>query len=261
MADGDTLQSPVSYDQLTLGARVPTRNRRGRERSDLRALETALGHGFSDPALLQAALEHSSLGNRATRPGSPQGFDRLEFLGDRVVGLVIAEMLLERYPDDDEGAIARRHATLVNRDSLAGVARTIGLGRFLRLSAGETQAGGDDNPAVLADAFEAVVAALYRDGGMERAREFLIARFAPLVAELAVPPQDAKTALQEWAQSRGLALPTYRTLEMTGPAHRPLIEVEVRVEGLPPETAKGPSRRAAEQTAAAALLATARATK
>lgn len=240
---------------------MPRRDRRNRERSDLEALETALGHRFSDPSLLQAALEHSSLGNRTAQPGSLKGFDRLEFLGDRVVGLVIAEMLLERYPDDDEGAIARRHATLVNRDSLAGVARAIDLGRVLRLSAGESQAGGGDNPAVLADAFEAVVAALYRDGGMERAREFLVGRFAPLVAELAVPPQDAKTALQEWAQSRGLALPTYRTLEMTGPAHRPLIEVEVRVEGLPPETAKGPSRRAAEQAAAASLLATARATK
>ncbi len=241
---------------------MPRRNRGDRQRSDLAALETVLGHHFSDSSLLQSALEHSSLGGQsAVRPAAPQRFDRLEFLGDRVVGLVLAEMLLERYPEDDEGAIARRHATLVNRDSLAGVARKIGLGGFLRLSAGEVQAGGGDNPAVLADAFEAVVASLYHDGGMEKARAFLVERFAPLVAELSVPPQDAKTALQEWAQSRGRPLPTYRTLGMTGPAHRPLIEVEVRVEGLEPETAKGPSRRVAEQAAATVLLAKARATK
>jgi ribonuclease-3 len=257
VADGDAFQPAVHDHQLTVGAGVPKR-RSGGERNDLQALEAVLGHRFGDRALLQVALDHSSLGGRAAATVPPKRFDRLEFLGDRVVGLVLAEMLLERYPQDDEGAIARRHATLVNRDSLANVARTIGLGRFLRLSAGEAQAGGGDNPGVLADAFEAVVAALYLDGGMERVRAFLVEQFTPLVAELAVPPQDAKTALQEWAQSRGISLPVYRTLEMTGPAHRPLIEVEVRVEGLDPETAKGPSRRAAEQAAAAALLARAR---
>ncbi|MBM3537730.1 MAG: ribonuclease III [Alphaproteobacteria bacterium] len=260
MADGDAFQPAVLGDQLIVGARVPKR-RSGGGKSDLRALEAVLEHRFSDGALLQAALDHSSLSGRTAIAAALNRFDRLEFLGDRVVGLVLAEMLLERYPEDDEGAIARRHATLVNRDSLASVARTIGLGRFLRLSSGEAQAGGGDNPAVLADAFEAVVAALYRDGGMERARAFLVEQFTPLVAELAVPPQDAKTALQEWAQGRGIGLPVYRTLEVTGPAHRPLIAVEVRVEGLEAETAKGSSRRAAEQAAAAALLARARAAK
>ena len=239
---------------MSAGAGVPARSR-SRDTGDLGALETVLGHRFGDRALLRAALEHSSLGGQGARPALPERFDRLEFLGDRVVGLVVAELLLERYPEDGEGDIARRYATLVNRDSLAGVARSIGLGRFLRLSAGEAHAGGGDNPAVLADAFEAVVAAVYSDGGMERARAFLVERFAPLVAGLAVPPQDAKTALQEWAQSRGLSLPAYRTLKMTGPAHRPRIEVEVRVGDLPPETAYGASRRAAEQVAAAALLA------
>lgn len=239
---------------------MPARNR-GRDESDLQALEAVLGHRFADRALLRAALEHSSLGGQGGRVVLPERFDRLEFLGDRVVGLVIAEMLLERYPDDVEGDIARRHATLVNRDSLAGVARAVGLSRFLRLSAGEAQAGGGDNPAVLADAFEAVVAAIYRDGGIEKARAFLVERFAPLVTKLAIPPQDAKTALQEWAQSRGLPLPVYRTLQMTGPAHRPRIEVEVKVGDKPPETASGSSRRAAEQSAAASLLAKVRATK
>lgn len=201
--------------------------------------------------MLLAALSHSSLGGPAP---AVDGFDRLEFLGDRVIGLVVAEMLLAGYPKDGEGDIARRHARLVNRDSLARLARTIDLGRHLRLSAGEAQSGGRENPAVLADAFEAVIAALYRDGGMAAARDFLVPQFAPLMAEVVVPPRDAKTALQEWAQARGLSLPTYRTIEMSGPAHRPRISVEVRIDGLPPQTAEGPSRRVAEQAAAAALL-------
>jgi ribonuclease-3 len=214
-------------------------------------LESALGHRFRDRGLLLAALSHSSLGRKGA---AAAGFDRLEFLGDRVVGLAVADMLLDRFPDDGEGDIARRHARLVNRDSLARIARDIGLGPHLRLSPGETQSGGGDNPAVLADAFEAVIAALYRDAGMEAARACLVARFAPLVSEVAVPPRDAKTALQEWAQGKGLSLPEYRLLKMSGPAHKPHIAVEVCIEGLEPETAEGSSKRIAEQAAAAALL-------
>lgn len=229
------------------------RGRTGRDEApaDIAALEVTLGHRFGERAVLLAALSHSSLGGQAP---AADGFDRLEFLGDRVIGLVVAEMLLAGYPKDGEGDIARRHARLVNRDSLARLARAVDLGRYLRLSAGEAQSGGRDNPAVLADAFEAVIAALYRDGGMTAARDFLVPQFAPLMAEVVVPPRDAKTALQEWAQARGLSLPIYRTLEMSGPAHRPRISVEVQIEGLPPQTAEGSSRRAAEQAAAAALL-------
>ncbi len=235
-----------------------TRRKSDPREAELGTLEKALGHRFADPTLLRSALAHSSL---ARRPGGAvpvDGFDRLEFLGDRVVGLVAAELLLARYPEDGEGDIARRYAALVNKDSLARLARAMDLGRFLQLSPGEKQAGGSDNPAVLADAFEAVVAALYRDGGWAQAQAFLVDRFGAMVEELAVPPQDAKTALQEWAQSRGRSLPVYRTLKMSGLAHRPLIEVEVKIEGLPPSTASGPSRRAAEQAAAAALLERAR---
>jgi ribonuclease-3 len=230
-----------------------SRRRAGRDEApaDVAELEAKLGHRFGERAVLLGALSHSSLGGQAP---AADGFDRLEFLGDRVIGLVVAEMLLAGYPKDGEGDIARRHARLVNRDSLARLARSIELGRYLRLSAGEAQSGGRDNPAVLADAFEAVIAALYRDGGMAAARDFLVPQFAPLMAEVVVPPRDAKTALQEWAQARGLSLPTYRTLEMSGPAHRPRISVEVQIEGLPPQTAEGPSRRVAEQAAAAALL-------
>jgi ribonuclease-3 len=227
--------------------------------ADLAALEAALGYRFGNRALLAAALAHSSLAGRGV--ARAEGFDRLEFLGDRVIGLVVAEMILERYPADSEGAIARRHAALVNRDTLARVAREMGLGPHMQLSLSEVQAGGRDNPGVLADAFEALIAALYRDGGLDAARQFLTARFAPLVLEVAVPPRDAKTALQEWAQGHGLSLPAYRTLSMSGPSHKPRITVEVRIDGLAPETAESTSRRAAEQEAAAALLERAKAAK
>ncbi len=217
---------------------------------DVAPLETALGHRFADRSLLMSALHHSSLG----RQRGGEQFDRLEFLGDRVVGLAVAGLLLARYPEDEEGAIARRFAHLVNRDSLAALARTIDLGRYLRLSTGEAHAGGGDNPAVLSDAFEAVMGALYRDGGMEVAGRFLATHFEPLIAELTIPPSDAKTALQEWAQARGKALPQYRVVSSTGPAHRPAFIIEVSVPGHDPVTAKGQSKRMAEQEAAAILL-------
>jgi ribonuclease-3 len=220
--------------------------------ADLAEFEVVIGHRFNDPALLSTGLRHSSLGGRGA---DAKRFDRFEFLGDRVIGLVVAELLLSAFPDDAEGDIARRHARLVNRDSLARLARAVDLGRYLELSPGEAQSGGRENPAVLADAFEAVIATLYLDGGLEPARHFLAAQFAPLMLEVAVPPRDAKTALQEWAQGRGLSLPSYRTIKVSGPAHRPKIVVEVRIDGLEPESAEGPSRRAAEQAAAAALFA------
>lgn len=269
MADGHALRPDLLGDQMSTRAaprrRAPAATAHGSGMgggaggADLAAIERILGHRFADRALLVAALAHSSLGGRGA--ARAEGFDRLEFLGDRVIGLVIAEMILARYPADSEGAIARRHAALVNRDTLARVAREMDLGAYMQLSASEQQGGGRDNPGVLSDAFEALVAALYRDGGLEAARTFLVGRFAPLVVEVAVPPRDAKTALQEWAQGRGLSLPVYRTLSMSGPAHKPRIKVEARIEGLPPETAEGTSRRAAEQEAAAALLARAKAEK
>lgn len=261
MAAGHAVRPVIYGDQVT--GRAVSRRRSPKDAgaggADPRALETILGHRFRDSGLLAAALAHSSLAGRGA--ARAEGFDRLEFLGDRVIGLVVAEMILERYPGDSEGAVARRHAALVNRDTLARVAREMNLGAYMQLAVSEEQGGGRDNPGVLSDAFEALVAALYRDGGLDAARAFLVARFAPLVAELAVPPRDAKTALQEWAQGRGLSLPVYRTLAMSGPAHKPRIKVEVRIEGLAPETAEGTSRRIAEQEAAAALLVRAKAAK
>jgi len=215
-------------------------------------LEQALGHRFSDPALLDEALTHSSVGSVGDRQRRTN--ERLEFLGDRVLGLVVADMLFERFPDEEEGALARRHASLVRRDALARVADEIDLAECIRLSRGEEDTGGRRNPGLLADACEAVIAALYLDGGIDAAAKFIRAEWDPLVAEDARPPKDAKTELQEWAQARGLALPSYREVDRKGPAHAPVFRVEVSVADRAPASASGPSKRAAEQAAAEAML-------
>jgi ribonuclease III len=218
-------------------------------RADDAALEAILGHRFRDRELLGRALTHPSL-------AQPRGmFERLEFLGDRVLGLVTADMLLTRFPGEAEGDLARRHAVLVSRDSLAAIAMALDLGAHLRLARGEEGSGGRKNPGVLADALEAVIGALYRDGGLDAARRFIAAQLTPVIERALTPPRDPKTALQEWAQGRGLKLPTYRTLEATGPAHQPHFRIEVAVEGFPPQSGEGASKRAAEREAAERLLA------
>jgi len=219
---------------------------------DLDPLFEILGHGFADPQLLAEALTHPSA---HARRGVRQSYERLEFLGDRVLGLVVAELLWRRFPDEAEGALTRRHTGLVRRESLVEVARAIGLGRFVILSPGEAQAGARENPSVLADACEAVIAALYLDGGLEAARGFVHRYWEPLLQIAVTPPRDPKTALQEWAQGRGRGLPIYETVDVAGPAHKRLFTVSVRVEGTEPASASGPSKRAAETAAAAELLA------
>lgn len=212
------------------------------------SLEKLLGHSFARPELLGLALTHSSA------PGDGLSNQRLEFLGDRVLGLVVAEALYERFPDEDEGALAPRLAALVRRDALARVARDIGLGGHVVMAQGEDVSGGRDNPGILADTCEAVIAALYLDGGLEPARRFIQGHWLALMEEDLSPPKDSKTELQEWAQARGLALPVYTETGREGPAHAPLFSLRVCVEGTAPADGTGPSKRAAEQVAAAAAL-------
>lgn len=159
------------------------------------------------------ALTHPS----AARPGEAPSYERLEFLGDRVFGLIVADMLMTRFPDESEGDLARRHASLVSRDSLAIVARMLDLGRFVRMSAGEAGAGTGDSSSVLADSLEAVFGALYQDGGLVAATPVIERLWSPLIEAAPLPPREAKTALQEWAQARGLPLPDYRTVAEEGP--------------------------------------------
>ena len=211
-------------------------------------LELRLGYRFNNLALLEQALTHSSMcGAGGDRLSSNE---RLEFFGDRVLGLVIAQLLFHRFPDEREGDLARRHAALVRKEALARVALEAGLGDCVRMSRGEDEAGGRTNPGLLSDACEAVIGAIYLDGGLEAAAKFVHDYWQALVDEDTTPPKDAKTMLQEWAQGRGLALPHYRETAREGPPHAPTFSVEVTVSGIAPVIGIGPSKRSAEQAAA-----------
>lgn len=218
------------------------------------SLVETLGHRFRNPKLLAEALTHSSAAGRGS--GRSRDYERLEFLGDRVLGLVVAEMLLKRYPDEPEGALARRLAALVRREALVRIAEEIDLGSHLVLSRAEEDTGGRGNAAILADCCEAVIGAMYADAGLEVPRAFILKHWNGLMEEAATPPKDAKTALQEWAQGLGKPLPVYDTVATHGPHHDPVFEVRVQVDGLAPAVGQGASKRAAEQAAAAAMLET-----
>jgi ribonuclease-3 len=217
-------------------------------------LETALGHSFANKLLLREALTHPSVGGMDRRAVG-RGYERLEFLGDRVLGLVVAEWLLDRFPSEPEGALARRLTALVRAEALVVVAGKIGLAQYLHLSPSEQAAEGGIKPAILADACEAVIGALYLDAGLEPARAFIRRHWdVQLERARAAPPQDPKTGLQEWALARGQKLPLYEDIGRSGPDHAPQFEVRVSVDGHEPATAKGPSKRAAEKAAAEQLL-------
>jgi ribonuclease III len=218
-----------------------------------------LGHTFALPALLAEALTHPSAAAADRRRGRPQqggghGYERLEFLGDRVLGLVVADLLWHRFADEPEGLLTRRFGQLVRRETLAKVAAAIGLGPHLVLSPSEAAAGGAANPGILADALEAVLAAIYLDGGFAAAARFVGRWWEPLIAEMGRPPRDPKTALQEWAQGRGLPLPAYRLVATSGPDHARRFTVTAEVAGAEQTTATASSKRAAETEAAALLL-------
>jgi ribonuclease-3 len=217
-------------------------------------LETALGHRFERPDLLDQALTHSSASHLAgPRRAGSRSYERLEFLGDRVLGLVVAEMLLAAYPEEPEGDLARRHADLVRKESLAAVANEIDLAQHIRLPAIEERSA-RSNPSLLADVCEAVIAALYLDGGFTIAQDFIKRLWAPRMAASVAPPKDSKTALQEWAQGRGRKLPAYRLVRSDGPPHQPVFTVAVEVEGVAAIEASGASKRQAEAAAATLLL-------
>ena len=199
--------------------------------------------------MLYEALTHCSA---IVDSGAAASYERLEFLGDRVLGLVIADMLLDAFPGEPEGDIARRFTALTRRDALLAIARKIELGRYLVLGSGED--AGRESPAVLADAMEAVIAALYRDAGLESARAFITTHWRAMMKAAPHPPQDAKTRLQEWAQARALALPDYVEMAREGPQHAPRFAIEVRV-GPVRASGSGDSKREAEQAAAAAAFA------
>lgn len=202
--------------------------------------------------MLDRALTHSSASARNS--GRNTDNERLEFLGDRVLGLVIADMLVQRFPKSSEGQLAPRLNALVRKEACADVARDVDLGDVMIMSASEAQAGGREKEAILGDACEALIAAIYRDAGLDAARTFISRHWEPRLDDVKVPPRDPKTALQEWMQGRGLPPPKYRIVDRTGPDHEPEFTVAVELKGMDPETGKAGSKRAAEQLAAEAVL-------
>ena len=213
-------------------------------------LQDRLGHRFSDRDLLRRALSHRSGVSEAAASN-----ERLEFLGDRVLGLCIAELVYARFPEEPEGVLNKRLVAAVRAETCTEVAEALELGAMLLLDKGESAQGGRENPSLLADACEAVIAALYLDGGMAVARDFVRQHWAERLDRTGGPPaRDAKTALQEWAQGRGLPLPTYAQIGRTGPDHAPAFVVEVTVQGLDPARGEGRAKRDAQQRAAANLL-------
>ena len=216
------------------------------------ALELRIGHTFTDRDLLERALTHASVGDGAREV---RHNERLEFLGDRVLNLCAAERLMALDPDAREGDMSQRLAGLVNYHACARAAERAGLPPALRLSASATKIGARRSDAVLGDACEALIAALYIDGGLETARAFFERFWAEEFANLDTPRvKDPKTQLQEWAQGLGLPLPCYEVVSRVGPAHAPVFTVAVRVQGFGEERGEGGSRQAAEKSAATSML-------
>ena len=213
----------------------------------------SLGHRFGRPETLAEALRHPSLS--PAKVHQRRAYDRLEFLGDRVLGVVVADDLLRRHPNADVGALAPRFNALVRREALVAVASAIGLGRFIRMSPTEEASGGRAKATILADCCEAVIGALFVDGGLDAAARFIHRYWDAMADAMAETPQDAKTALQEWAQAKAMAPPTYAIAEQEGPPHQTTFTVTVSLDGRKPESATGRSRRAAEQAAARVMLA------
>ncbi|MDQ1900814.1 ribonuclease III [Paracoccus sp. WLY502] len=218
--------------------------------ADIRAFMARLGHDFARPELLVRALTHGSIAS-ATRPDN----QRLEFLGDRVLGLVMAEALFDADKSASEGQLAPRYNALVRGETCAAIARHIGLGEVLKLGRSEMMSGGRRKEALLADAMEAVLAAIYLDAGFEAARRVVLRLWADRLDTLEDDPRDAKTALQEWAQANGMPPPVYEQTERSGPDHAPIFLITARLADGQQAQAKGAgTKRSIEQAAAQALL-------
>ncbi|GHG15433.1 MULTISPECIES: ribonuclease III [Paracoccus] len=218
--------------------------------ADIRAFMARLGHDFARPELLVRALTHGSIAS-ATRPDN----QRLEFLGDRVLGLVMAEALFDADKSASEGQLAPRYNALVRGETCASIAREIGLGDVLKLGRSEMMSGGRRKEALLADAMEAVLAAVYLDAGFEAARRIVLRLWGGRLDTLEDDPRDAKTALQEWAQANGMPPPAYEQTERSGPDHAPVFLITARLaDGREAQAQGAGTKRSIEQAAAQALL-------
>jgi ribonuclease-3 len=261
LAVRDPLAPPVlGHILIAPGTTAPEASLSLAPRAEPPRAEDLLGHHFARPELLREALTHRSAlagrtlaRGRTARSNGAGSNERLEFVGDRVLGLLIAEWLAERFPNEQEGQLGPRLAHLVSQPVLADIADQLGLPAALSVAPGESRAGVRKLATVLADAMEALIGALYFDGGLEPARRFVRRAWESVMAGLAEPPKDPKTALQEWLLARGMMLPTYQLLSREGPPHDPVFVIGVSAAGQDGSGTAG-SKRVAERLAAADLL-------
>ncbi|BBF92441.1 ribonuclease III [Blastochloris tepida] len=223
-----------------------------RKRDPLEQFEASIGYAFADRSLLELALTHVSAASGAR--ARLESYQRLEFLGDHVLGLAVSAMLYRAFPDADEGELSQRLADLVRKESCAEVAQEWQVGPHMRLGPGEVQTGGRRKAAILANICESVIGAVFLDGGYAAAETFIERHWSKRMLSPVVPVRDPKSALQEWAQARGLPPPAYRVVERVGPDHSPRFTIAVELPGLPAVEGGGSSKRLAEQSAAEEFL-------
>ncbi len=222
------------------------------QQNKLADLEKLLGYKFSNKDLLEKSLTHTSSVSPSKRV--EYSYQRLEFLGDRVLGLVIADMLHKRFLNANEGELSRTLNSLVRKETCAKVALKLDLGKYIRLGESEARSGGARKEAILGDVCESVIGAIYRDGGLEQAYKFIEKYFGNFLEEANSTRLDSKTALQEWAQSKNLPLPKYVEISKRGPDHAPIFDISLIIEGYAQEKGSGPSKKLAEQNAAKNFL-------
>tara|TARA_B100000508_G_C11445402_1_gene271097 strand:+ start:550 stop:1242 length:693 start_codon:yes stop_codon:yes gene_type:complete len=210
-------------------------------------IEEVIGYQFQDRNLLERALTHSSTGDE-------YNYQRLEFLGDRVVGLVIADALFQKFRGENEGGLAKRHTALVQGSTLAVIGQAHGLNEFIQFSDAEKDAGGHQNENIIGDVVESLLGAIYIDGGYKPAQKVILRLWGDNIETLEKAPQDPKTELQEWVQARQLPLPAYEIISKEGPDHSPMFTIQLTVRGYDVITDQGPSRRQTEKTVARKML-------
>ncbi len=220
-------------------------------RLDIESLCQKIKYTFRDISLLEEALTHSSFSHGA---GGHEDYERLEFLGDAVLMLVITEWLIKEFAFESEGDLAKRRAVLVSRDVLFALASKIGIAPYIKMSFDEKRSGGDQNPNVLEDVLEAVIGAIYLDSGLDTSKKFITDHWLEVVHNQGVPPVEAKSTLQEWSQHRHLGIPQYEVINKAGEDHKPIFTIKVSLSGIPSFIGKGESKKYAEKEAAQMML-------
>jgi ribonuclease III len=255
-ADLKTSSKPDAASPGAPGAEAPAgkkRRSKAAAKAEAAAIEARIGHTFTDPSLLTTALTHVSALKTARRRGD--SYQRLEFLGDHVLGLIVSDMLYRTFPKANEGELSKRLADLVRKETCADVAQSLGLLEGIKLGQVGASAGARLRTSVIGDICEAVIGAIFLDAGYPAAEQFVQRNWEERMRTLKRPLRDPKTVLQEWAQGRGLPAPVYREVERTGPHHDPVFRIAVDLPGLKPAEGVGSNKRAAEKLAASAMIA------